>query len=113
MQIDFTSYDGVVRYVASPDTVRPFTVGHDVVIDGKPMSVTNYYVRVDVDGVNKISTEQLFKELSKAVEVSKETYEAVMKAKRTWCEHQVISGKISPFAVTPGMVNQHKEVSKC
>ena len=105
MQIDFTSKDGVCRCVVSPDIVRPFTVGHDVMIDGKPMSATYYYVRVDVDGVDKISTEQLFTELSKAVEVSKETYDKVLKAKRTWCEHQVISGKISPFAVTPGMVN--------
>ena len=78
MQIVFTSQDGLLRCVVSPDIVRPFTVGHDVMIDGKTMSVINYYVRVDVDGVDKISTEQLFKELSKAVEVSKETYEAVM-----------------------------------
>ena len=113
MQIDFTSKDGGIRHVVSVDIVRPFTVGYDVTIDGKSINITNYYVRVDIDGVDKISTEQLYKELSKAVEVSKETYEAVMKAKRTWCEHQVISGKISPFAVTPGMVNKPKEVSKC
>ena len=113
MNIEFFSKDGLTKMVSDVGVLRPFTVRHELMAVGTPgpnIAATRYYVRVCSDN---ITSQQLYEELDKAVEVSKETYEAIMKAKRTWCEHQVASGKISPFAVSPGMVNQPKEVSKC
>jgi hypothetical protein len=37
------------------------------------------------------------------MQVSEETYNQILKLKRTWCEHQVLTGKMSPFEVTPEM----------
>ena len=58
---------------------------------------------------NSVTTEQLYRELDKAIEVAEETYNEIIKLKRTWCAQMVTDGKISPFAVTPGMVPSPKE----
>ena len=105
MQIDSLSKNGKSHHIVSVEFARPFTVGFDAIVDGEPISITRYYVRVDIVGVDQISTVQLYEELDKAVEVSKETYDEVLKAKRTWCEQEVLAGRISPFSITPGMVN--------
>ena len=100
---NFKSLDGTgVINCDSLDLVRPFKVKREIQFDLNKSTVVNttYHVRVcSVD----TTTEQLYRELDKAMEVSEETYNQIIKLKQTWCEHQVLTGKISPFEVTPGM----------
>lgn len=87
----------------SLDLVRTFKVQYEIQFDLDRSIIVNatYYVRLCSDD---ITTEQLYQELNKAMQVSKETYNQIIQLKRTWCEHRVLTGKMSPFAVTPGMV---------
>lgn len=84
--------------------VRPFKVMVEIPSRKGPTVVgIKYCVRL-CD--NSVTTEQLYRELDKAIEVTEKTYNEIIKLKRTWCTQQVIDGKISLFAVTPGMVNK-------
>ena len=84
--------------------VRPFKVMLQLQAqDGPNIVGTRYYVRL-CDNI--VTTEQIYRELDEAIEVTEETYNEIIKLKRTWCTQQVLDGKISPFAVTPGMVNE-------
>lgn len=99
----FKSLDGTgVINCDSLDLVRPFKVNREIQFDLDKSIVVNttYHVRLcSVD----TTTEQLYHELDKAMPVSEETYNQIIKLKQTWCEHQVLTGKISPFEVTPEM----------
>lgn len=99
----FKSLDGTgVINCDSLDLVRPFKVKREIQFDLDRSTVVNttYHVRLcSVD----TTTEQLYQELDKAMQVSEETYNQIIKLKQTWCEHQVLTGKISPFEVTPEM----------
>ena len=100
---NFKSLDGTgVINCDSLDLVRPFKVKREIQFDlfSPPIENTTYHVRLcSVD----TTTEQLYNELDKAMPISEETYNQIIKLKQTWCEHQVLTGKISPFEVTPGM----------
>ena len=100
---NFKSLDGTgVINCDSLDLVRPFKVKREIQFDLNKSIVVNttYHVRLcSVD----TTTEQLYKELDKAMQVSEETYNQIIKLKQTWCEHQVLTGKMSPFEVTPEM----------
>ena len=100
----FKSLDGTgVINCDSLDLVRPFKVKREIQFNLNKSIVVNttYHVRLCSVGT---TTEQLYQELDKAMQVSEETYNQIIKLKQTWCEHQVLTGKISPFVVTPGMV---------
>lgn len=99
----FKSLDGTgVINCDSLDLVRPFKVKREIQFDLNNSTVVNttYHVRLCSAGT---TTEQLYKELDKAMQVSEETYNQIIKLKQTWCEHQVLTGKMSPFEVTPEM----------
>ena len=102
----FKSLDGTgVIECDSLDLVRPFKVKREIRIefDSNRSTIVNttYHVRLcSAD----ITTEQLYQELDKAMQIAEETYDHIIKLKQVWCEHQVLTGKMSPFAVTPGMV---------
>lgn len=100
---NFKSLDGTgVINCDSLDLVRPFKVKREIQFDLNKSTVVNttYHVRICSAGT---TTEQLYQELDKAMQVSEETYNQIIKLKQTWCEHQVLTGKMSPFEVTPGM----------
>jgi len=100
---NFKSIDGMgVIDCDNLDLVRPFKVKREIQFDlGRSTIVnTTYHVRLCSVGT---TTEQLYKELDKAMQVSEETYNQIIKLKQTWCEHQVLTGKMSPFEVTPEM----------
>lgn len=91
----------------SLDLVRPFKVTTELQAENGPnISGTKYYVRICEATT---TTMELFKDLDKAMQVSEETYDQIIKLKQIWCEHQVLTGKISPFALTPGMVPNSNE----
>lgn len=99
----FKSLDGTgVINCDSLDLVRPFKVKREIQFDLNKSTVVNttYHVRLCSVGT---TTEQLYQELDEAMQVSEETYNQIIKLKQTWCEHQVLTGKMSPFEVTPGM----------
>lgn len=99
----FKSLDGTgVINCDSLDLVRPFKVKREIQFDLNNSTVVNttYHVRLCSADT---TTEQLYKELDKAMQVSEETYNQIIKLKQTWCEHQVLTGKMSPFEVTPEM----------
>lgn len=99
----FKSLDGTgVINCDNLDLVRPFKVKHEIQFDLDRSTVVNttYYVRLCSVGT---TTEQLYQELDKAMQVSEETYNQILKLNRALCEHQVFTGKISPFEVTPEM----------
>ncbi len=100
---NFKSLDGTgVINCDNLDLVRPFKVKREIQFDLNKSTVVNttYHARLcSVD----TTTEQLYQELDKAMQVSEETYNQILKLKRTWCEHQVLTGKMSPFEVTPEM----------
>lgn len=99
----FKSLDGTgVINCDSLDLVRPFKVKREIQFDLNKSTVVNttYHVRLCSADT---TTEQLYQELDKAMQVSEETYNQIIKLKQTWCEHQVLTGKMSPFEVTPGM----------
>ena len=100
---NFKSLDGTgVINCDSLDLVRPFKVKREIQFDLNKSTVVNttYHVRLCSTDT---TTEQLYKELDKAMQVSEETYNQIIKLKQTWCEHQVLTGKMSPFEVTPEM----------
>lgn len=100
---NFKSIDGMgVIDCDNLDLVRPFKVKREIQFDLNKSTVVNttYHVRMCSVGT---TTEQLYQELDKAMQVSEETYNQIIKLKQTWCEHQVLTGKINPFEVTPGM----------
>jgi len=100
----FKSIDGTGAINCdSLDLVRPFKVKREIQFDLSKSTVVNttYHVRLCSVGT---TAEQLYQELDKAMQVSEETYNQIIKLKQTWCKHQVITGKISPFEVTPGML---------
>lgn len=99
----FKSLDrtGVIK-CDSLDLVRPFKVKREIRFENRPPVVdTTYHVRLCPAD---ITTGQLYRELDKAMQISEKTYDKIIKLKQVWCEHQVLTGKISPFAVTPGMI---------
>ena len=99
----FKSIDGTGAINCdSLDLVRPFKVKREIQFDLDRSAIvsTTYHVRLCSIGT---TTEQLYKELDKAMQVSEETYNQIIKLKQTWCEHQVLTGKVSPFEVTPEM----------
>ena len=102
---EFKSIDGkTIINCEDLARVRPFKVMLQLQAqDGPNIAGTRYYVRL-CDNI--VTTEQIYRELDEAIEVTEETYNEIIKLKRTWCTQQVIDGKISPFAVTPGMVNE-------
>ena len=99
----FKSIDGTgVINCDNLDLVRPFKVMIELQAQSGPnISGTKYYARICEATT---TTMELYKDLDKAMQVSEETYDQIIKLKQVWCEHQVLTGKISPFAVTPGMV---------
>ena len=102
-KIQFNSADGL-RVVScdDPAMVRPFKIMNELQAERGPnISGTKYYARICEATT---TTMELYKELNEAMEITKETYDKLIEIKRTWCKHQVLTGKISPFAVTPGMV---------
>lgn len=103
----FKSIDGTgVINCDSLDLVRPFKVKREIHFEDRPTVVnTTYHVRLCSADT---TTEQLYHELDKAMQVSEETYDQIIKLKQTWCEHMVLTGKISPWAVTPGMVPEKR-----
>lgn len=108
---EFKSIDGkTIINCEDLARVRPFKVMVEIPSKKGPTVVgIKYCVRL-CD--NSVTTEQLYRELDKAIEVTEETYNEIIKLKRTWCTQQVVDGKISPFAVTPGMVPNSKEESE-
>lgn len=102
---EFKSIDGkTIINCEDLARVRPFKVMLTLQAqDGPNIAGTRYYVRL-CDSI--VTTEQIYRELDKAIEVTEATYNEIIKLKRTWCTQQVLNGKISPFAVTPGMVNE-------
>lgn len=105
----FKSIDGTdVIDCDSLDLVRPFKVKREIKfvdLDRSTIVNTTYHVRLCSADT---TTEQLYQELDKAMQVSEETYDQIIKLKQTWCENLVLTGKISPFAVTPGMVPEKR-----
>lgn len=84
--------------------VRPFKVMVEIPSREGPTVVRiRYWVRL-CD--NSVTTEQLYRELDKAIEVTEETYNDIIKLKRTWRTQIVVDNKISMFSVAPGMVDK-------
>ena len=98
---------GVIK-CDSLDLVRPFKVKREIKFENRPTVVnTTYHVRLCSAYT---TTEQLYHELDKAMEISEKTYDKIIRLKQVWCEHQVLTRKISPFAVTPGMIPEREMV---
>lgn len=88
------------------DLVRPFKVKREIKFENRPTVVnTTYHVRLCSADT---TTEQLYHELDKAMEISEKTYNRIIGLKQVWCEHQVLTGKISPFVVTPGTIPERR-----
>jgi hypothetical protein len=105
----FKSLDGTKSINCdSLDLVRPFKVKREIKfvdLDRPTVVNTTYHVRLCSADT---ATEQLYQEMDKAMQVSEETYGQIIKLKQTWCEHLVLTGKISPLVVTPGMVPEKR-----